>query len=62
MAIKHFEDLEVWKVARQLTHQIYRLTRTSTFSNDFGLRNQIQRAAVSIERVLDNSGHRCLEH
>ncbi len=48
MAIKHFEDLEVWKEARRLTWQVYRLTSNSRFSKDFGLRGQIQRAAVSV--------------
>jgi len=48
MAIKYFEDLEVWKEARHLTRQVYQLTSNSKFSKDFGLRDQIQRAAVSI--------------
>src|SRR5437870_6461434 len=48
MPIKHFEDLEVWKEARRLTRQVYRLTKDSRFSKDFGLSNQMQRAAVSI--------------
>ena len=48
MTIKYFEDLEVWQEARQLTRQVYRLTNNSKFSKDFGLSNQIQRAAVSI--------------
>ena len=48
MAVKHFEDLETWKEARRLTRQVYRLTENSRFSKDFGLSNQIQRAAVSI--------------
>ena len=47
MAIKHFEDLEIWKEARRVTQQIYRLTENPRFSKDFGLSNQIQRAAVS---------------
>ena len=48
MPVKHFEDLEVWKGARLLTHQVYQLTRDARFSKDFGLRDQIQRAAVSV--------------
>ena len=48
MAIQNFEDLEIWKEARGLTQAIYRLTRDSRFSKDFGLRDQIQRAAISI--------------
>ncbi len=48
MAVKQFEDLEVWKEARRLTQIIYRLTKAEKFSKDFPLRDQIQRAAVSI--------------
>jgi four helix bundle protein len=48
MMIKNFEELQIWKEARRLTHEIYRLTRDSRFSKDFGLSSQIQRAAISI--------------
>jgi four helix bundle protein len=48
MPIQNFEDLEIWKDARALTRAIYRLTADPKFSKDFGLRDQIQRAAVSI--------------
>jgi four helix bundle protein len=48
MHIKHFEDLEIWKEACRLTKEIYRLTSGPKFSKDFGLRGQIQNAAVSI--------------
>jgi len=48
MAVKNFEDLNVWKQARQLTQEIYRLTKTEKFLKDFGLRDQIRRAAISV--------------
>lgn len=48
MQVKNFEELEIWKEARRLTQEIYRLTRDSKFSKDFGLSSQIQRAAISI--------------
>jgi four helix bundle protein len=48
MQIKNFEDLEIWKEARHLTCEIYTLTKAPKFSKDFGLRDQMQRAAVSI--------------
>jgi len=48
MKIKRFEDIEAWQAARSLTQGIYRITGGSSFSKDFGLRDQIQRAAVSI--------------
>jgi len=48
MAVKQFEDLEIWKEARRLTQAIYQLTKSDKFSRDFALRDQIRRAAVSI--------------
>ena len=45
---KRLEDLEVWQIARDLTREIYRLTRTDLFRRDYGLSNQIQRASVSV--------------
>jgi four helix bundle protein len=46
--VEHFEDLKVWQLARQLTSKIYSLARQGTFSKDYGFRDQICRAAVSI--------------
>jgi len=46
--VKSFEDLDIWKQARQLVQEIYRLTKTEKFSRDFDLRHQIQGATVSI--------------
>ena len=48
MAVRNFEDLNVWKQARQLTQEVYRLTKTEQFLKDFGLRDQIRRAAISV--------------
>ena len=48
MAVKNFEELEIWKEARRLTQIIYQLTKTDKFSRDFSLRDQVRRAAVSI--------------
>jgi len=48
MAVKNFEDLNVWKQARQLTQEVYRLTKTEKFRKDFGLRDQIRRATISV--------------
>lgn len=48
MQVKNFEDLEIWKEARRLTQGIYQLTRDPKFSKDFGFRDQIRRAVISI--------------
>jgi four helix bundle protein len=45
---ENVEDLRVWQTARALTNAVYEHTRTGAFSEDFGLRDQIQRAAVSV--------------
>ena len=48
MKIKKFEVLESWKKARRLTNEIYRTTLTGRFARDFGLKDQIRRASISI--------------
>ena len=45
--IQRFEDFIAWKKARRLTAEIYRVTSQGSFSRDFGLKDQIRRAAVS---------------
>lgn len=45
MSIKSFEDIIAWKKAKKLSLDVYRLFGDS---KDFGFRDQIQRAAVSI--------------
>jgi four helix bundle protein len=46
--IIRFEDLDAWKIARELTRDIYRITSADRFSRDFGLKDQIRKASVSI--------------
>ena len=46
--IERFEDIEAWKVAMELTRMVYRITSTGEFAHDFGLRDQIRWASVSI--------------
>ncbi|MFO7970588.1 MAG: four helix bundle protein [Desulfobacterales bacterium] len=43
-----FEDLRVWQRAKDLAVFIYKLTDHGKFYKDFGLRDQIRRAAVSM--------------
>ncbi len=45
---KRFEELEVWQKAKELTNLIYKYSSEGTFARDFGLRDQMRRAAVSI--------------
>jgi four helix bundle protein len=46
--IERFEDLIAWQKARIVVAQIYKVTNLPRFSRDFGLANQIRRAAVSV--------------
>jgi len=48
MSVRRFEDLVVWQKARVLTNEIYKITKKPEFSKDLGLKDQIQRASVSI--------------
>jgi len=43
-----FRKLLVWQKAKDLAIKIYKVTKNQLISKDFGLRDQIQRAAVSI--------------
>lgn len=46
--ITRFEEIQSWQMSRELTNTVYRLTQLPAFSKDFGLRDQIRRAAVSV--------------
>lgn len=46
--IQRFEDIQAWQEARQLVKMIYLITSKELFSRDFGMRDQIRRASVSV--------------
>lgn len=48
MRITRFEDLGIWKLSLKITKEIYDLTSKKEFSKDFGLRDQIRRAIISV--------------
>ena len=48
MSPPFFESLRIWHEARRLTTRIYEVTRRAEFAADFGLRDQIRRAMVSV--------------
>ena len=51
MTIDKFEDLEIWKEAREITKIVFRITSIEPFSKDFKFRDQIRSASGSI---MDN--------
>jgi four helix bundle protein len=47
-AITRFEEIRAWQTARALTRRLYTISNQRAFARDYGLRDQIRRAAVSI--------------
>jgi four helix bundle protein len=48
MKIERFEDLDCWKSARELVKLVYSLSSAEGINKDYGLRDQIRRAATSV--------------
>lgn len=48
MAIKNFEEIQAWQMARELTREVYAVSRLEPFVRDFGLKDQIRRASGSV--------------
>jgi four helix bundle protein len=46
--IEKLEDIQAWQKARVLCCEIYRITEQGSFARDYGLRDQIRRASVSV--------------
>ena len=51
MTLNNFEDLEIWKLSRTLSKEIYQITNSPEFNSDIRFRSQIRAAAGSI---MDN--------
>jgi four helix bundle protein len=45
--IEKFEELIAWQKARKLTARICEITNEKSFTKDYGLKDQVRRAAVS---------------
>ena len=48
MSVQRFEDLIAWQKSRVLAADVYRAVAQGPVARDFGLKDQMQRAAVSI--------------
>lgn len=48
MSKTNFKELKTWQIAKDIAVDIYRITNSSNIKNDFSLRDQMRRAAVSI--------------
>ncbi len=47
-AIQKFEEIKAWQKARDLTNEIYHVSKKGEFTKDFTLQNQIKKASISI--------------
>ena len=45
---RKFEEIDCWKKARALTKRVYKVSAKGAFARDFGLKDQIRRASVSV--------------
>jgi four helix bundle protein len=43
-----FEEIQAWQKAKDVTLRIYRISADADFAKDYGLKDQIRRASVSI--------------
>jgi four helix bundle protein len=50
--IQTFEDLEVWQKASELAVDTYKLTSQGKLQKDYGLKDQFQRACISISNNI----------
>ena len=54
-----FEEINAWQKAYEITLEVYRITADGGFSKDYGLRDQIRRASVSImANIAEGHGRR----
>jgi four helix bundle protein len=54
----NFRNLEVWKRAKDLAVKVYEITNYNSFDKDFGLKEQMRRAAVSISSNIAEGDER----
>jgi len=58
-SITRFEEINAWRKAKDLVREIYLVCGTGRFSRDFGLKDQICRAAVSsMSNIAEGFGRR----
>ena len=56
---RRFEDIVAWQKARQVTQKVYSVTTAGIFSRDFGLRDQLRKASVSVmANIAEGFGRR----
>lgn len=53
-----FKELKVWQLSKELAVFVYKITSAGSFKSDFGLSDQIRRAAVSISSNIAEGDER----
>ena len=53
MKINLFEDLEIWKISAQIAIDIFEVCKEKPLKNDFGTKDQIQRASFSVSNNIN---------
>ena len=48
MKITRFEDIEAWQIGRDLSRLVYSTVKREKFSRDYGPKDQVCRASVSV--------------
>ena len=56
--VERFEDLTSWQKARELNRCVYQVSKGAAFGKDFGLRDQIRRASISVMSNIDEGFER----
>jgi four helix bundle protein len=56
--IGNFENIEFWRTSMDLCTEVYKIPNSDTFSRDFGLKDQIRRASVSIPSIISEGYER----
>lgn len=56
--INSFQNLDVWKKSRSFTKKVYQITDCFPTSENYGLKSQLTRAAVSVMSNIAEGFHR----
>lgn len=56
-----FKELRVWQKGKDLAVYIYRITNTGDFAKDYGLKDQIRRASISIPSNIAEGDERATD-